>query len=199
MQANAPATKPVSPEVEARIERERRKRVEMLEYSQRLAEGARFVNRPGDDAKCRFIDTFIGSHAIEGFPFIEPDMAEEAKVEWSYALDPNQTGIHYVALTEVEKAFRLAGADPPLILFHLVKSILRSDVGLNLGSLEDVPVSEISPELVLAHITALGLGWPKRVAFAAARRLTVVLLNRHRFEITDWKYDEKDDEWETTR
>lgn len=195
-QVDPPATKPITKDVEARIERERRKRIEMLEYSQRLAEGARVVNRPGDDAKRRFIDTFIGSDAIDDFPFIQPDLDDEVQVEWAQALDPSQTGIHYVALTEVEKAFRLVGAEPPLILFHLVKSILRSDVGLNLGSLEEVALSSISPELVLAHMTALGIRWPKRIAVGAARRIAVVLMNRHRFEAKSWHYDEEADEWE---
>lgn len=190
------AVKSVSLETEARIEKMARLQRETLELSGLLAEGTRLVNRPHDDAKCRFVRAFVDEDRIESFPVIAGDLLAEAEVEWSHDLDPEKTSIWFVILSEIEQSFRQVGAEPPAIAPTLATMLLSSDLGVADATLASLELSQVSVELILAHIEALGFRWPKRVKLVAARRVAVVLLNRHRFKGVAWVYDEAADEWE---
>lgn len=193
------AVKPVSGETEARIERMARLRRETIELSELLAEGARLVNRPHDDAKDRFVKAFLGEDRIDAFPTIESDLASEAEVYWSHDLDPAKTSMEFVVASEIDEAFRQVGSEPPAISHTLASMLLASDIGEADVTLGSVALSAVSVELVLAHIEALGFRWPRRVKVAVARRVATVLLNRRRFTLSGWVYDEQADEWETNR
>lgn len=191
-----PKTKPVPPELEARIRRTAKLRAEMLEDSALVAEGLRLVNRPGNDAKAKFIAAFVESERFDSYPLIASDMAIEAEVRWSQDFDPEIFTMRTVVAAEVDAAFRTVNAEPPVIVSRIAQTILQSDAGLKYGTLADVPVHDITVELVLAHLESLGYGWPNRIKMGVARRVMVVLLNRHRFEREPWPLDEAADAWE---
>lgn len=193
------AVKPVSGDTEARIEKMARLRRETIELSELLAEGARLVNRPHDDAKDRFVRAFLDESRTDSFPVIADDLRSESEVEWSHDLDPTKTSVEYVVAQEIDRAFCQAGAESPAITHTIAAMLLGSDTGVADATLGSVALSAVSVELVLAHIEALGFRWPKRVKLAVARRVTIVLLNRKRFESGSWVYDERADEWESNR
>lgn len=191
--------KPVSVDIEERLKRMARLRREMAELSDLLAEGTRLVNRPHDDAKDRFVKLFLTEGRVDNYPVIEDDLIRESNVEWSHEFCPSKTSIEYLVSSEICLAFEQAGAQPPAIAHTLAATLLGSELGVADTTLGAADVSRVSVELVLAHIEALAFPWPKRVKLAAARRVAVVLLNRHRFQLESWDYDEQADEWEQNR
>ena len=63
-----------------------------------------------------------------------------------------------------------AGTHPD---FHL----LSSERGDQLGDIASLELHDVSTELILAHLEALGVGLPKPIAIAIARRTAILLLN----------------------
>ena len=183
MQAPAEETlaRPVSAEVIKRSKWADKLSQEVEADSSLVSSGARLMNRPRDNSKDRFIVDFVKQQMIDKFPLIASDLAEEVEVEWSLNPAASLTMMQ-VAIAEVEASFTTAGAQPPVSSFIIALKILTSDHGPRRVTLADVALSELDVSLVLAHIVALGYRWPPRIAIALARRLTVVILNRQKFE-----------------
>lgn len=180
--ADADVTKPLAPEdVEKAARRERLAR-ELETDAEVVLSGMRLMNRPRDNAKERFIENFRSSFMIEKFPVIEADLVEESYVHWSQQPPSDDRSMKDVLASEVEAAFRQAGAEPLASSSIVATKILSSDMGSKVGILADVQLHELEVDLVLAHVASLGYRWPPRIALAVARRATIVILNRHLFE-----------------
>jgi len=174
------AVKPLS-EADKAVAKRREKIAEELRTDAEIVlSGMRLMNRPRDNAKTRFIDTFFDSNAASRFPVVEDDIKEENLVEWAF-VEPLPS-MRDVMASEVEAAFRTAGVQVPATSKVMATKILSSDTDSKLGILADVPLAKLEVNLVLAHIAALGYRWPPRVAVAVARRATIVILNRSKFE-----------------
>lgn len=164
--------------VKAMVERERI-REELDDDRSIVLSGKRLLNRPGNPEKAEFIARSVQRGDVDQFPFIESDIADELETSWAWDLDPASTTIQDVVTREVRQAFRLAGEKPPLISNVHALTIMSSEVDLKIARLEDVPSAEIDLPLVLAHLLSLGFGWSKRVTIGVARRITVILMNKH--------------------
>lgn len=192
-------TKPIGPDLQARLDRMARIRSEMMLDASMLAEGRRLVNRPGHADKQDFIDDFLKQDKIESYPHIESDIVSDQNSSWHCDLDPARIGIESVTASELEASFALVGAEVPAISHWMARTILRSDAGVERGTLAEVPLSELSVAMTLAHLESLGYQWPKRVTMSVARRVTMILLNRRRFTEPPWHLDTTADEWEQNR
>lgn len=184
MQAHAEPepTKPVSQENLAQARRRNQLAKELEEDSMIVSSGARLMNRPLDNAKAKFIEDFIKARVFERFPVIESDLVDEAQVRWASDLITKPRTILDVTASEVEAAFLQAGAEAPASSSIIATKILSSDTGASRGTLADATNSELEVHLVLGHIAALGYRWPPRITISVARRIAIVLLNRHKFE-----------------
>lgn len=178
----AEPTKPVSIENIEQAKRRERLARELEEDAMIVSSGARLMNRPLDNAKARFIDDFRKAKMIDRFPIIQGDLEEEAYVRWADDMAEKRKTMLDVAASEIESAFTHAGADAPASSSTIATKLLSSDTGSSRGTLADVRNSDLEVDLVLGHIAALGYRWPPRIAIAVARRVTIVLLNRHKFE-----------------
>jgi hypothetical protein len=180
--AEAEVAKPVSQENLAQARRRNQLAKELEDDSMIVSSGARLMNRPLDNAKAKFIEDFKRARVVERFPIIESDLADEAQVRWVDDLSIKPKTILQITASEVEAAFLLAGGEAPVSSLIIATKILSSDTGASRGTLADAMNSELEADLVLGHIAALGYRWPPRIAIAVARRITIVLLNRHKFE-----------------
>lgn len=152
---------------------------ELRKDADTVLSGLRLMNRPRDNAKERFIESFIASKSIDRFPFIEADAVEDSKVLW--ADEEALPSMRDVLAKEIEASFVQAGAEAPATSKVIATKILSSDTDANLGIVADLPQPDVSVDLVLAHVVALGYRWPPRIALSVARRATIVLLNRSKF------------------
>lgn len=141
-----------------------------------IATGARLLNRPGDRKKDAAIEAFMKADEKFDEPLAE-DLLAEADVRWSHEFDRTKQTLRSVVEHEIEHAFQTAGLNVPVIANVHAQSLLRSE--FRESELGNIHISEVSPQLVLAHIRALGFPWPDRVSRSVSRRVAVVLMNRH--------------------
>ena len=184
MQAHAESqtTKPISSLDVERASRRSQLRKELELDAELVLSGLRLMNRPSDNAKERFIQSFVRNRVIEKFPVIAEDLSAESEVRWYDSEDRRRSpDIKTVLAKEVDEAFRLAEAEPLVSSYIVATKILSSDVGSNTLILADVPIGELDVDLILGHIVSLGYRWHPRIAISVARRTMIVLLNRNHF------------------
>lgn len=183
MQAPADAkVRPLTDSVLAAMASRERVRDELEADRAIVLSGRRLLNRPGSPEKAEFIEASIRKDDVERFPFIEADIADELETAWAWDLDPEKTSLQDVVTREVRRAFQVAGEIPPMICNVHALTIMSSEVDLKIARLEEIPGAEIELPVVLAHVLSLGFGWSERVTIGVARRITVVLMNKHMWE-----------------
>lgn len=150
----------------------RRRAIAAMEVSRLMAEG-RLTNRIGDKRKEQFVAAFLSSCRIDEYP--EPGLEESA--DENRPFDYRGWLLQRALAVEFGRLFdrrNFVGPDTGC----LATDLLRSDRGDQLGDVAGLPLPDVSTELVLAHLEALGVGLPKDIAVAVARRAVIILLNR---------------------
>lgn len=183
--ADKPATRVVTDAEAREIERANAIKAEVEADAEIVNSGRRLVNRPFDARKDKFVERFRSEKGIEKFPLVADDLVAEREVEWTLFDPVVAKGLMYVSGLELRAAFEQAGEEPPLTSESIAQKILMSDVSRKLGTILQLPLNKVEVDLVLAHVLALGYRWPPRVAVSVARRLTVVIFNRHKFSASE--------------
>lgn len=142
-----------------------------------LASGRRVINRPGDRKKDAFIEREIAKSCLDLACADPAVLTDESEVLWSQDFDQARDSIRSVVEGEIERAFQIAGTEAPAICNVHAQTILLSD--FQGRQLRDEPIENVTPILVNAHLKALGFEWEDRVRCSVARRIAIVLMNRH--------------------
>lgn len=147
------------------------------------------VNRISSEEKQRHVEAFCDGARIAEYPKIDSDVAEENALRWLIWNEKEEQdhigmkSIEDALAEEIERAHLMVDDQPPPASARLMSSnLLASDLAGKIGTLGDIQSRDVSLDLVLAHLEALGYELAPRLSISIARRALLLLINRGKFK-----------------